>query len=141
MYKLLKNLQPDLCLSENMGVGIMARLRRVRRAKTNDFGRAVSRVLSVLLRAERIICLSSRYPGPVSLSRNSERAAPGSPIWPCTRWGFPCHCHYWQRGGLLPHLFTLTGSLLNRRSVFCGTLRQRSLTTALPTCIPKSSPG
>ena len=30
------------------------------------------------LRAERIICLSSRYPEPVPLSRNLERAAPGS---------------------------------------------------------------
>jgi len=30
-----------------------------------DFGRAISRILSSLLRAERIICLSSQYPGPV----------------------------------------------------------------------------
>ena len=28
--------------------------------------------------------------------------------WPCSSWGLPCHpcCH--ERGGLLPHLFTLT---------------------------------
>ena len=31
----------------------------------DDFGRAVSRILSALLRAERIICLSSQYPEPV----------------------------------------------------------------------------
>jgi hypothetical protein len=31
----------------------------------SDFGRAVSRILSSLLRAERIICLSSQYPGPI----------------------------------------------------------------------------
>ena len=31
----------------------------------DDFGRAVSRILSALLRAERIICLSSQYPKPV----------------------------------------------------------------------------
>ncbi len=31
----------------------------------SDFGRAVSRILSSPLRAERTICLSSQYPGPV----------------------------------------------------------------------------
>ena len=31
----------------------------------NGFGKAVSRILSALLRAERIICLSSQYPEPV----------------------------------------------------------------------------
>ena len=64
-------------LPESPGIGI-------------GFGRAVSRILSALLRGERIICLCSRYPESVSLSRNLERAAPGFPIWPCTRWGFPC---------------------------------------------------
>lgn len=78
-------------------------------------------------------------PGTCFAFATAERAAPGSPIWPCTRWGFPCHCHYWQRGGLLPHLFTLADPLLDRRFVFCGTFRQRSLTTALPACIPDSS--
>ena len=37
-----------------------------------------------------------------------ERAAPWSPIWPCTRWGFPCLRAYAWSGGLLLHLFTLT---------------------------------
>ena len=32
---------------------------------SRDSGRAVSRILSSLLRAERIICLSSQYPGPI----------------------------------------------------------------------------
>jgi len=41
---------------------VLARLANFVRA---DFGRAVSRILSSLLRAERIICLSSQYPGPV----------------------------------------------------------------------------
>src|SRR5262249_16237542 len=35
-----------------------------------DFGRAVSRILSALLGAERIICLSSPYPKPVSRLRH-----------------------------------------------------------------------
>jgi len=41
-----------------------------------------------------------------------ERCGPHhrSPIWPCSRWGLPCHgcCH--PRGALLPHHFTLTWS-------------------------------
>jgi len=48
------------------------------------------------------------YPESVSLSRNLERAAPGFPIWPCTRWGFPCRVACASRGALLPHLFTIT---------------------------------
>ena len=39
-----------------------------------------------------------------------ERAAPGFPIWPCTRWGFPCLVACASSGALLPHLFTLTGA-------------------------------
>jgi hypothetical protein len=38
----------------------------------------------------------------------SERTAESSPIWSCSVWGLPCHRHYWRRGALLPHLFTLT---------------------------------
>ncbi len=35
--------------------------------------------------------------------------APASlPIWSCSVWGLPCHSHYWLRGALLPHHFTLT---------------------------------
>jgi hypothetical protein len=86
--------------------------------KSNWFGKAVSRFLSSPLRTERIICLSSQYPEPVSLSRNMERAAPGSPIWPCTRWGFPCLVAYASSGGLLHHLFTLTGILANPGGIF-----------------------
>ena len=40
-----------------------------------------------------------------------ERAAPGSPIWPCTRWGFPCPADHSAGGRLLPYLFTLTAWL------------------------------
>jgi len=90
------------------------------------FGRAVSRILSASLRTERIICLSDRYPKPVSLSRNAERAAPGFPIWPCTRWGFPCRPAHAGRGGLLHHLFTLTGKLAFAGGlIFCGTFRRK----------------
>ncbi len=71
-----------------------------------DFGPAVSRVLSAPLPGERIICLSDPTRNPVP--RDAERAAPGSPIWSCTRWGLPCPRDYSWGGGLLPHLFTLT---------------------------------
>jgi hypothetical protein len=57
---------------------------------------------------ERTIYLSGRYPEPVPPERDSERAAPRFPIWPCTRWGLPCLRDCSWSGGLLPHLFTLT---------------------------------
>jgi hypothetical protein len=53
--------------------------------------------------------LSERpYPEPAALARDAERAAPRFPIWSCTGWGFPCRRACAWRGGLLPHLFTLT---------------------------------
>ena len=48
------------------------------------------------------------YPEPAGLAPDAERAAPRFPIWSCTGWGFPCRSAYARRGGLLPHLFTLT---------------------------------
>ena len=60
--------------------------------------------------AERIICLSSQYPR-LDLSA-VEQAVPESPIWPCSRWGFPCLRDYSWSGGLLLHLFTLALSRL-----------------------------
>jgi hypothetical protein len=57
-------------------------------------------------------------PGTRSAMRNMERAAPGSPIWPCTRWGFPCLRAYARSGGLLPHLFTLTWTSCEGRAVY-----------------------
>ena len=57
-------------------------------------------------------------PGTRSAVRNVERAAPGSPIWPCTRWGFPCLRACAWSGGLLPHLFTLTGASCEAPAVY-----------------------
>jgi len=49
-------------------------------------------------------------------------AVPAAPTWSCSRWGFPCHRHYWRRGALLPHHFTLAASPRRRLAVcFCGT--------------------
>ena len=115
---------------------------RIRRRKgffgrkiSNGFGRAVSRILSSLLRAERIICLSSQYPGPVRF-REPERAAPGSPIWPCTRWGLPCLVACASSGGLLHHLFTLTRFLRTGRYLLCGTFRRDASRHHLPRVSP-----
>jgi len=92
----------------------------------SGFGRAVSRILSAPCGGENH--LSERpYPKPVSLAQNAERAAPGFPIWPCTRWGFPCRVACASRGALLPHLFTITAGLRRRLSVFCGTVRRNAL--------------
>ena len=46
------------------------------------------------------------------------------PIWPCSDRGLPSHACCQARGGLLPHLFTLTSGLRRRRFVFCGTVRR-----------------
>ena len=70
-----------------------------------------------------------------------ERAAPGFPIWPCTRRGFPCRVACASRGARLPHLFTITdcsgglrppladahrAPLQFRLYVFCGTVRRNT---------------
>jgi hypothetical protein len=86
--------------------------------RRSDFGRAVSRILSSLLRAERIICLGSQYPEPTRPKAGLKRAASRSPIWPCTRWGFPCLRACAWSGGLLPHLFTLTGDSCEPPAVY-----------------------
>ena len=101
------------------GHGEVARRPRENCASVNasgkhDFGRAVSRILSSPLRAERIICLSGHTRNPANFFA-LERAAPRFPIWLCTRWGFPCRFACAQRGGLLHHLFTLTDGTLPRR--------------------------
>jgi hypothetical protein len=84
-----------------------------------------------------------RKRSPLSRIALGEPGRLSPPIWPCTTRGFPCLrcCH--RSGGLLPHLFTLTRRntqfegvsqvylrdatvLLRRRSIFCGTFRERS---------------
>jgi len=79
-------------------------------------------------------------PETCSAERNTERAAPRFPIWPCTRWGFPCPGGHPPGGGLLPHLFTLTPSLRAGRFVFCGTLRRNALKHSARV-YPRKNPG
>ena len=73
-------------------------------------------------------------PGAVTVSdRRTDR--PWPPIWPCTRWGLPCRLACAWRGGLLPHLFTLTPA--NRGGLFSvalsvdGSFRNRRLRVSL----------
>lgn len=54
----------------------------------------------------------TRMTGPEIGCKQSLRVIP---IRSCSRWGLPCHIHYWMRGGLLPRLFTLT--CMNRRYI------------------------
>src|SRR5258708_34250244 len=49
------------------------------------------------------------------------------PILPCTGRGFSCRRRRRRRGGLLPHLFTLTAQLPARRYILCDTFRHRAL--------------
>jgi hypothetical protein len=77
--------------------------------------------------------LSQRpIPGTHFAVRKLERAAPWSPIWPCTRWGFPCPQACAWSGGLLLHLFTLTPLLRAERYIFCGTIRRDASRHRLP---------
>ena len=104
----------------------------------DDSGRAVSRILSSPNPFGGENHLSQQpVPGTRSALRNLERAAPRSPIWPCTRWGFPClRARAWS-GGLLPHLFTLTHASFEARAVYflwhCPSGR---LAASPPACIP-----
>ncbi len=76
------------------------------------------------------------------------------PIWSCSVWGLPCRSHCCERGGLLPHPFTLTSPPLRAtwRFAFCCTgrpsaltLRSRTLSGTLPfgvrTFLPRSTPA
>jgi hypothetical protein len=65
-----------------------------------------------------------------------ERAAPGSPIWPCTRWGFPCRVACASRGALLPHLFTLTRAVAGPGGLFSVALSVERPSGHPPACIP-----
>ena len=70
--------------------GSVARRRCLRRASGHSSGTLVT---------ERLVRPTQGL-GRATLERPST--------WPCSGWGLPCHNRYRLRGGLLPHLFTLT---------------------------------
>jgi hypothetical protein len=49
-------------------------------------------------------------PGTCPAFAGLKRAASSSPIWPCSRWGFPCLVDCSSSGGLLPRRFTLAAA-------------------------------
>ncbi len=73
----------------------------------------------------------------LSRKRNAERAAPRFPIWPCTRWGFPCLRDCSWSGGLLPRLFTLATRQSRWRSEFLWHCPSKDFILS-PACIPAS---
>ena len=91
------------------------------------FGRAVSRILSAPLRMERIICLCSRYPESVSLSRNTGAGRSGIPYLALHPMGFSVPRRLRVARWLLPHLFTLTRVSCETPGglIFCGTVRRK----------------
>jgi len=91
-------------------------------------GRPVSRVLSRVLRPlgdhSSGTALADRLARPTRMEREDAPAgfpAP-IPIRSCSRRGLPCRPCRQERGGLLPHPFTLTPGRVPRRFAFCGAI-------------------
>src|SRR6266540_2896733 len=71
---------------------------------------SVSRVLSIARATGRSSLYECSHPHPLAAyPRRLFQGGRLSPhIWPCSSWGLPCRSCCQSRGGLLPHLFTLT---------------------------------
>ena len=104
------------------------------------FGRAVSRILSAPCGGENHLSMQP-YPESVRLRGSWSGPPRGFPIWPCTRWGFPCRVACASRGALLPHLFTITAGLRRRLFVFCGTVRRNVFQRSSRVYPGRTSPG
>jgi len=58
-----------------------------------------------------------------------ERAAPWSPIWPCSGWGLPCLVDWlFERWALTPPFHPYRWHTDQRRFIFCGTVRRNAFT-------------
>ena len=95
------------------------------RAGSRPISRVLSRVIIPLRRPSPNAC--SSLPGSHARTRRCEFPR-DFPIWPCSRWGLPCHARYRPRGALLPHHFTLTRGRFPREKPaqavsFCCTFR------------------
>ena len=90
--------------------------------------RRISRVLSRPEQASgAAIAIPLRRPSPSASCDRPERrrggspgtsdysGVPATPIWSCSRWGFPCRRRCRRRGALLPHRFTLAARPACRR--------------------------
>jgi len=77
-------------------------------------------------------CRAPRATYPNGWAGNRPRVSPRAvPIRSCSRWGLPCRSRCRQRGGLLPHPFTLAAAM-PRRSAFCGTFPEVALAGHYP---------
>jgi len=76
--------------------------------------------------SEEVAALRLGAPGRYAIAA-CRGAAISLPIWSCSVWGLPCRVCYQARGALLPHLFTLTAGLRQRRYVLCCTGRPDGL--------------
>src|SRR5438132_2514799 len=109
-------------------------LRQQSRRRLSDCWQMVCKPGSVGLLAQSGRSFLYEHGRPCSLAaypRCLDRGGRLSPhIWPCSSWGLPCRtcCH--ERGGLLPHLFTL--ATVRWRSLFCGTFRRELLSLFAP---------
>ena len=93
----------------------------------NGFGRAVSRILSALLRAERIICLGSRYPESVRF-RGTGAGRSGIPYLALHPMGFsvPRRLRF-ARCALTAPFHPCRWLLRNTGGfIFCGTVRRKA---------------
>ena len=91
----------------------------------NGFGRAVSRILSSLLRVERTICLSSRYPEPVPRWRDRSGPLRGSLFGLAPDGVFRAASLALRAVRSCRTFSPLPQSYELRRSVFCGTVRRK----------------
>ena len=95
------------------------------RPQTELIRRPVSRVLSRALRPVGDHSSGTPLAGRLARPTRTEReGAPVScetpvPIRSCSRRGLPCHPCYQERGGLLPHPFTLTSLRQRLREAVC----------------------
>ena len=101
--------------------------------KENDFGRAVSRILSTLSRAERIICLSSQYPGPIPPCGTWSGRLRG-PLFGLAPDGvFRASALALGAVGSYPTFSPLPAPLAKRgRYILCGTFRRHASRHGLP---------
>src|SRR5262249_13407180 len=92
----------------------------------HDFGRAVSRIMSALLRAERIICLSSQYPKPAP--QNGTRSGPllGFLFGLAPDGVFRASAIALGAVGSYPAFSPLPPAETGGGFIFCGTFRQKA---------------
>jgi len=78
----------------------------------------VSRILFRRFRGGAVISLHPALPTGSLRPTRAVFVVPGQDsarIWPCCGWGLPCRDGHPSRGALLPHRFTLTGTVGSRQ--------------------------